>query len=413
MWETYIQELFAERIGGREFGKSTQIFKFEKIKRAKREAIKSYPDRELLDFGIGENDDIADERVREVLKVAIDQPENRGYADNGILEYKEAAAEFMRREFGVELDPETEINHCIGTKSALSLLPAAFINPGDVILMTVPGYPVAGTWSKYLGGEVYPLKLLPENNYYPDLDSIPESILNRAKLLVINYPNSPTGQIATVEFFNKVVEFAKRHKIVVVHDATHIMLSYESRPLSFLEVEGARDVGIETHSMSKGFNMIGYRLGFVAGNPSIVKAFADVKDNADSGQFIPIQKASAEALRSPSITKDVNRKYKRRLVKLVKTLNISGFPCQMPGGTFFLYVKSPTGILDGQQFENAEQASQYLIKAHSICTVPWDDASPHLRFSVTYVAEDEQEEDRIMQELAARLEAVRFTWADK
>ena len=154
--DPYFQTLFADRIGGANYGKGTEIYKFEKIKRAKRKALADYPDRPLLDFGIGENDSMAPASVRERMAHEIHRPENRGYADNGIAEFKEAAARFMQRNFGVELDPQTEVNHCIGSKTALAMLPAAFINPGDVTLMTVPGYPVAGTHTRYYGGNGLP-----------------------------------------------------------------------------------------------------------------------------------------------------------------------------------------------------------------------------------------------------------------
>ena len=149
MSDPYFQQLFADRIGGNQYGKSTAIYKFEKIKRAKRKALAEYPDRQLLDFGIGENDSMADESVRRVMAQEINKPENRGYADNGGDQFKEAVARFMQREYGVDLDPATEVNHCIGSKTALSILPAAFINPGDITLMTVPGYLVAGTHTGY------------------------------------------------------------------------------------------------------------------------------------------------------------------------------------------------------------------------------------------------------------------------
>src|SRR5437773_8985998 len=207
--DPWFQDLFAERIGGANYGKGTEIYKFEKIKRAKRAALKEHPERRLLDFGIGENDDMADPLVREVLKREVDQLENRGYADNGIQAFKEAAAGFMKRVFGVTLDPATEINHAIGSKPALAMLPAAFINPDDVTLMTVPGYPVAGTHTKYYGGEVYNLPLLEENGFYPDFGSIPADVRRRAKLLVINYPNSPTGAVATREFYRPVIHFPR------------------------------------------------------------------------------------------------------------------------------------------------------------------------------------------------------------
>src|SRR5438270_5686885 len=184
--DPWFQSLFAERIGGSSYGKGTEIYKFEKIKRAKRAALQAHPERRLLDFGIGENDEMADPIVRDALKGEVDKLDNRGYADNGIAAFKEAAAGFMKKVLGVTLDPVTEINHAIGSKPALAMLPACFINPGDVTLMTVPGYPVAGTHTRYYGGEVHNLPLLPENGFYPDLGSIPADIRRRAKLMVIN-----------------------------------------------------------------------------------------------------------------------------------------------------------------------------------------------------------------------------------
>ncbi|QEL21029.1 LL-diaminopimelate aminotransferase [Limnoglobus roseus] len=407
--DPWFQSLFAERIGGANYGKSDAIYKFEKIKRAKRQALAEHPERKLLDFGIGENDDMADESVRASLKAEADKVENRGYADNGIQNYKDAAAEFMKRQFGVTLDPVTEICHCIGSKPAYAMLPACFINPGDVTLMTVPGYPVAGTWTKYLGGDVHRLPLLKENGFFPDLAGIPADVKKRAKLLVINYPNSPTGAVATKDFYKRVIDFARTNEIVVVQDAAHICLSYQGEPLSFLQIDGAKDVGVEVHSMSKGFNMIGWRLGFVAGHPKIVQAYADVKDNSDSGQFMAIQHAAAAALRNPAIPVAVKAKYERRLKKLVTALKAVGFQCEVPGGTYFLYTSSPKAAGD-RKFANAEEASQYLIHEQSVCCVPWDDAGSFLRFSVTYIAKDEAEEDALMAETMNRLKGMKLTF---
>lgn len=402
MTDPWFQPLFAERLGGVNYGKGTEIYKFEKIKRAKRAVLAAHPQRQLLDFGIGENDDMADPLVREVAKREIDKLENRGYADNGIAAFKEAAAGFMKKVFGVTLNAETEINHAIGSKPALAMMPAVFINPGDVTLMTVPGYPVAGTHTRYYGGEVHNLPLLEENGFYPDLASIPADIRKRAKLLVINYPNSPTGAVATRDFYRQVIDFALTNRIIVVQDAAHILLSYEAPPLSFLQVDGAREVGVEIHSMSKGFNMIGWRMAFVAGHPKIVQAFADVKDNCDSGQFMAIQQASRAALEHPEIGERTRAKYRRRLQKLVAVMNKVGFKAKMPGGTYFLYVRAPKGCAD-KAFANAEEASQFLIHEQSVICVPWDNAGPFLRFSVTYLARDEAEEDVLMAETERRL----------
>ena len=407
MSDPYFQRLFADRIGGASYGKGSDIYKFEKIKRAKRKALAEHPERLLIDFGIGENDCVAPASVRTCMADEIHRPENRGYADNGIIEFKQSAAQFMKRNFGVSLDPDTQVNHCIGSKTALAMLPATLINPGDVTLMTVPGYPVAGSHTKFLGGHVHPLPLLAEHDFLPDLDSIPPDTLARAKLLVLNYPNSPTGKVATRGFYECVVSFAKQHEIVVVQDAAHIVLTYEAEPLSFLSIPGAMDVGFEVHSLSKGFDMIGWRIGWVCGHRLLVQAFADVKDNCDSGQFIAIQKSAAAALDDDSIPNHVRGRYRRRLTKLVALLSRCGFDCRMPGGTYFLYVRSPRGLAGGPAFDTAEAASQYLITEHSIVTVPWDDAGPYLRFSVTYEAVDERAEDALMAEAESRLKQIK------
>lgn len=404
--DPYFQTLFADRIGGANYGKGTAIYKFEKIKRAKRKALADYPDRKLIDFGIGENDSMAAESVRAKMAEEVNRPENRGYADNGIAEFKQAAARFMQRRFGVELDPATEVNHCIGSKTALSMLPACFINPGDITMMTVPGYPVAGTHTKYYGGIVHPLPLLAENDFFPDFDSVPDEVWAKTKMLVINYPNSPTGKTATVDFYTKVIELAKKHEFIVVQDAAHTVLTFDGEPLSFLSVPGAKDVGVEVHSLSKGFDMIGWRIGWVCGNETIVRAFSDVKDNCDSGQFAAVQHAAVTALDDDSIPDGIREKYRRRMHKLVDTLKQCGFECEMPGGTYFLYCKSPISAAGGATFTSGEEASQHLITQQSIVTVPWDDAGPFLRFSVTYEAADEAAEDALMAETAKRLKAL-------
>ena len=348
MSDPYFQSLFADRIGGANYGKGTAIYKFEKIKRAKRKALADHPERKLLDFGIGENDAMAPEVVRRRMAEEINKPENRGYADNGIPAFREAVARFMQREFNVALDPPTEISPCIGSKNALAMLPACFINPGDITLMTVPGYPIAGTHTAYYGGVVYKLPLTAENDFLPDLDGIPADIRAKAKLLVLCYPNSPTGRTAPPEFYERAIAFAKKHDIVIIQDAAHGVLSYDRKPNSFLAIPGARDVGVEVHSMSKAFDMIGWRIGWVCGNERIVSAYGNVKDNFDSGQFIAIQKAAIAGLDDPEIPNRTRTKYKRRLEKLVATLGRCGFKCKMPGGTYFLYAPSPKAFANGK-----------------------------------------------------------------
>lgn len=408
--DTFIQHQFAERIGGANYGKDTAIYKFEKIKRAKAAAKKDFPDVELIDMGVGEPDEMADGGIVAKLAEEAAKPENRGYADNGIAEFKEAAARYLHEVFGVEgIDPATEIVHSIGSKPALAMLPSCFINPGDITIMTVPGYPVLGTHTKYLGGEVYTVPLTEENQFLPDLDSIPEDVARKAKLIYLNYPNNPTGASATAAFFTRVVEWARKFNVVVVHDAPYAALTYDGlKPLSFLSVPGAKDVGVELHSLSKSYNMTGWRIGFVAGNPLIVKAFSDVKDNNDSGQFIAIQKAAAYGLAHPEITEKIAEKYSRRHNLLVNALNELGFRAKKPQGSFFLYVAAPKGVEGGPSFASAEDFSQYLIREKLISTVPWDDAGHYVRFSVTFAANGQEEEQRVIAEIKRRLGEVKF-----
>ncbi|MCV4229824.1 LL-diaminopimelate aminotransferase [Virgibacillus sp. LDC1] len=408
--ETYIQQSFANRIGGANYGKDTAIYKFEKIKRAKAAAKQEHPGTELIDMGVGEPDEMADAGIVAKLAEEAAKRENRGYADNGIPEFKEAAVRYLKNVFGVEgIDAATEVLHSIGSKPALAMLPSCFINPGDITIMTVPGYPVLGTHTKYLGGEVYNVELKKENGFLPDLSSIPEDIAHRAKLLYLNYPNNPTGASATVEFFTEVVEWARKYGVVVVHDAPYAALTYDGlKPLSFLSVPGAKDVGVELHSLSKSYNMTGWRIGFIAGNPLVVKAFGDVKDNNDSGQFIAIQKAAAYGLDNPQITEKIAEKYSRRHNMLVDVLNGLGFKAEKPKGSFFLYVEAPKGVKGGRRFESGEDFSQYLIREKLISTVPWDDAGHFVRFSVTFIADGEEEEKRVISEIRRRLSDVEF-----
>ncbi|MGE7826266.1 LL-diaminopimelate aminotransferase [Paenibacillus sp. NPDC093718] len=408
--ESYIQQNFANRIGGANYGKDTAIYKFEKIKRAKAAAKQEHPGTELIDMGVGEPDEMADAGIVAKLAEEAAKRENRGYADNGIPEFKEAAVRYLKNVFGVEgIDAATEVLHSIGSKPALAMLPSCFINPGDITIMTVPGYPVLGTHTKYLGGEVYNVELKKENGFLPDLSSIPEDIARRAKLLYLNYPNNPTGASATVEFFTEVVEWARKYGVVVVHDAPYAALTYDGlKPLSFLSVPGAKDVGVELHSLSKSYNMTGWRIGFIAGNPLVVKAFGDVKDNNDSGQFIAIQKAAAYGLDNPQITEKIAEKYSRRHNMLVDVLNGLGFTAEKPKGSFFLYVEAPKGVKGGRRFESGEDFSQYLIREKLISTVPWDDAGHFVRFSVTFIADGEEEEKRVISEIRRRLSDVEF-----
>ncbi|MEY3910802.1 MAG: hypothetical protein RLY37_270 [Verrucomicrobiota bacterium] len=388
MSDSYIQQLFAERIGGVNYGKSTAIYKFEKIKRAKAAAKKAKPDVALIDLGVGEPDEMAFPMVVKALQAEAAKPENRGYSDNGGTDFKQAAARYLQNLFGVTVDADTEVLHSIGSKAALSILPGCLINPGDYVLMTVPGYPVFGTHAKYYGGLVHNLKLTAENNFLPDLKSIPADILAKA--------------------------FAKQHNLVVIQDAAYGSLHFGAEQVSILQVPGAKDVALELHSLSKSHNMTGWRIGFVAGNALLVRAYGDVKDNSDSGQFLGIQKAGAAGLDEVSIPKAIAAKYSRRMDKLVGVLAKLGFQVRKPGAGFFLYMpapKSATGPSGTVSFDSGEAFSQWMITEHLISTVPWDDCGSFVRFSVTFVSDKgEAGEGEVIAEVERRLSAWKFSF---
>jgi LL-diaminopimelate aminotransferase len=406
----FFDDKISERLGGANFGKSTVIYKFELIKRAKAAAKKARPDVEMIDMGVGEPDWPADSLVVKALAEEAGKPENRWYSDNGIPEFQAAAAKYLEKVYGLSgINPAENIVHGIGSKPILAMLPICFINPGDILLTTVPGYPVSATYTKYLGGEVYNMPLLESNSFYPDFSSIPQPVLKKAKLMYLNYPNNPTGAVATIEFFNKVVAFAKKNNIIVIHDAPYAALTYDGyKPLSFLSAEGAMDIGVEVHSLSKAFNMTGWRIGFLCGNSKAVSAYATVKDNSDSGQFRAIQKAAIQAFAHTEITERTVAKYSRRFNLLESALNELGFDARKPKGSFYFYVKAPVGTESGKVFNTASEFSEFLITESSISTVPWDDAGKYIRFSVTFEADTLQKEIEVIDEMKKRMKLIKL-----
>ena len=404
-----IQNLFAERIGGKEFGKSTDIYKFEKIKIAKRKSLNDFPERKLLDFGVGEPDKRpSDEFCKKLYEYCLELKKH-SYTDTGTAEFRKAIVEYMAEHFNVRgLDFQKNVLPTIGSKEALANFPKCLINPGDVALMTTPGYPVLGTNTKYLGGEVFNLPLLPENDFYPDFEKIPSDVLKRVKVLYLNYPNNPIGKCATVEFFKKAIEFAKKHNIVIVQDGAYITLVYGRKPLSILSIDGGMDCAIELHSFSKSYSMTGWRLGFAVGNELLIKAFTSIKDNTDSGSFEAIQKVGIYAMQHYEANEEVNSLYERRLKLLADTLNKMGLDANMPEGTFYLFMKIPKNA-EGVKFKSAEEFTKFMIEKHGIVTVPWDDNGEHfVRFSATFSAKDAEDEVSQMKELEKRLEKIKF-----
>lgn len=409
----------ARRLGGAAFGLGGEGFKFARIKEARRRAVEAHPGQPLIDFGIGEDAEPADPSVVSRLAVEAGLRENRTYADCGITEFQHEAARWMKATFGVSIDdPEGGILHGIGSKPILACLPAAFIDPGDVSLVTVPGYPVLADWTRYLGGRVHGLPLRRENGFFPDYGEVPESTLRKAKLLYLNYPNNPTGAAPTRALFEEAVRFASRRGILVVHDAAYAALVYGGRrPLSILSVDGAQECCLEVHSLSKAFSMTGWRLGFASGNPLAVRAYRAVKDNMDSGQFRAVQKAGIEALSRPQITRGLALKYQRRFSLLFPALRRLGFLPAGGEGGFYCYAPAPRAARDPATggravFRSAEEASLFLLERALISTVPWDEVEPSLRFSVTFEAGGEEAERRVVAEAEGRLSALRLEFAD-
>ena len=401
----FLDNLIANSLGGSSFFNAPKkLYKFEKIKQLTHETIKKNPNIKLIDMGVGEPDKMADELICDVLNNECRKPENRYYADNGIEEFQEAVCRYLNNVYGIENLTISNVMHGIGSKSILAMIPICFINPGDICIMPSPAYPTLGTYTKLLGGEIYNIPLCKENNFYMDLNSIPNDILKRAKMIYVNYPNNPTGQVATYEFYKDIVDFAKKNNILVVSDLAYGHLTYDGyKPLSILSVDGALDVCVEIHSMSKSFNMTGWRLAFVVGSEKFIKLFSSVKSNTDSGQFRAIQKSGVFALDNYHLV-DINReRYSRRLNLLTETLKEIGFEAKKTKAGFYIYVPIPKGVKDGIKFKTAEDATLYLLSNALISTVPWDDCGSFLRFSVTYNADTIEDEINIMNDLKNRL----------
>ncbi|MDL1973113.1 MAG: aminotransferase class I/II-fold pyridoxal phosphate-dependent enzyme, partial [Deltaproteobacteria bacterium] len=256
---------------------------FAEIDRLKNEMIRRGVD--VIDLGVGDPDLPTPPHIVERLKEAAEDPENHRYPSyNGLFSFRRAVSDWYKRRFGVDLDPEREVIALIGSKEGIAHLPLAFVDPGDIVLVPNPAYPVYHIGTIFAGGRPYYMPLLEENGFLPNLEKIPEDIARRAKLIFVNYPNNPTAAVADLDFFERLKRFAKKYNIVVCHDAAYTELSYDGyRPPSFLEVKGSKEIAIEFHSLSKTYNMTGWRIGFAVGNAEVIKALKEVKSNIDSG----------------------------------------------------------------------------------------------------------------------------------
>lgn len=401
-----IQKLFAQRIGGEQFGKVQQTFKFTLINNAKLDFIAKNPSVKVIDMGVGEPEEIPSEEIIAALDREARVKENRIYPCNGILPFQESAARYLRRDFGIEVDPKTEVMHCVGTKTALAQIPLAFVDPGDVVIATTPGYPVLPKVAGWLGARVINIPLEIQHGFLPDLVAFEGLVKKeRPKLVLLNYPNNPTGAVASRSFFERMVQLAHEYSFVIVQDAAYADYVFQGDFVSPLQIPGGKDVTLELYSLSKSYNMQGYRIGFAAGGAALMKAFALVKDNTDNGQFIAIQRAGMHALDACHGFLLANReKYRRRLERVTAILNKAGIEARCSPSTFYLYVKAPE-VYRGEPVKSAQHMADILISRYGLITVPWDEAGPYLRFSMTFEVgtKDFANEDEVLEALESRL----------
>lgn len=315
------------------------------IDREKREAIAAGVD--VIDLGVGDPDQPTPAFVVEAMGRAIRDAKNHTYSlGAGVREYRQAAADSVARRFGVRLDPMTELMPLIGAKDAIAHLPLAFVDPGDNVLVPDPGYPAYVSGCILAGGVAYAMPLTGANDWLPRLDEIPDDVARAARILYLNYPNNPTGAVAPLSFFEEVVAFAHKRGILLVHDAPYIDNYFDEPAPSVLQAAGAMECAIELHSLSKSFNMTGWRIGFAVGNADAIRELAFVKSNVDSGPFKAVQRAACEALRDTSgeHTEAMRNLYRRRRDVLVSGLEEMGLSVTRPRGAFYVWVRCPEGV---------------------------------------------------------------------
>ncbi|HTX53682.1 MAG TPA: LL-diaminopimelate aminotransferase [Candidatus Baltobacteraceae bacterium] len=336
---------------------------FAELDRMKQEQVKKGVD--IISLGIGDPDLPTPPHIIEALAKAAVDPANHQYPSyEGMLAFRRAAADWYQARFGVALDPAKEVLTLIGSKEGIGHLPLAFVSPGDVVLVPDPGYPVYAAGTLFAGGESYALPLTPARNFLPDLDAIPAAVVKRAKILWLNYPNNPTGAVAPREFLAQAVDFARRHRLILAHDAPYSEIAYDGyRPESILAVPGARDVAVEFHSVSKTYNMTGWRIGFAVGNAEILAGLGRVKQNVDSGVFQAVQYAGIAALTgSQACVADNCRIWQERRDVLIGGLRELGFAVAAPKATFYAWVPVPRG------FTSSSFTAEILLKTGVVVT---------------------------------------------
>lgn len=342
---------------------------------------------DVIDLGIGDPDIPTPANIIDALKAAVDDPENHRYPSYvGMLSYREAVSHWYGKRFGVKLDPQSEALTLIGSKEGIAHAPLAFIDPGDIVLVPNPGYPVYRVATTFAGGIPYDMPLLKENNFLPDLDSIPEDVRRKARIMFLNYPNNPTTAVTDKDFFKKVVDFATKHEILVCHDAAYTEIAFDGlTPPSFLQVDGAQEIGIEFHSLSKTFNMTGWRIGFCVGNKKAIAGLGKIKTNIDSGVFQGIQYAGIEALNNYTLGIEERRKiYEERRDIFCKGLEEVGLNYYPPKATFYVWFEVPEGV------SSKDYASKILTETGIVVT-PGNGFGNHgegyIRVSITIAKE--------------------------
>ncbi len=371
---------------------------FARIDAMKREALEKGVD--LIDLSIGDPDTPTPAHIVEAMKKALDKPEWHRYpSSEGMPAFREAVAAWYRRRFNVKLDHKGEVITLIGSKEGIGHLPFAFINPGDAVLVPSPGYPVYSIATLFAGGESVEMPLLEKNAYLPDLDAIEGGALKRAKLMFINYPNNPTAASADIRFFERVVNFAREHGIIVCHDAAYSEVFFDGvKPPSFLETDGAMEVGIEIHSLSKTYNMTGWRIGFAVGKREVIAGLAKIKSNLDSGAFNAVQEAGIAALGTEdSALAPLRKMYQERRDALCEGLLSAGISVKKPGATFYLWARVPQGFDSSSFCAHVLQRSGVLITPGNGFGAPGEG---YVRFALTVpVARIKEAADRIKKAL--------------
>ena len=367
---------------------------FAEIDRLKKEVAAKGVD--IINLGIGDPDLPTPKHIIDRLKLTSEDPANHQYPSySGMGDYRAAVAKWFKGRFGVSLDPTKEIVSLIGSKEGIAHIPLAFVEPGDLVIVPDPAYPVYNAGTIFAGGEPRVLPLRAENGFLADLDEIPVDEAQRAKMLFLNYPNNPTGATAGKDYLKKCVDWAKEHNVILCHDAAYIDMAYDGyRPPSILEVEGAMDVAVEFHSLSKTYNMTGWRIGFAAGNPEIIAGLGRVKTNIDSGVFQAVQYAGMAALEGDQqCVADSCRIYQERRDLLVNGLEEAGLKAMLPKATFYVWCEVPKG------YSSADFTS-HLLSNMGIVTTPGNGFGGHgegfVRFALTVDVERMKEAvDRI------------------